>query len=86
MIEMYDVIVVGGGPTGATAGKVLAERGLSVLIVERCKLPRYKSCSGMIIKKTVDLIDKYFGCQIPYSVKCTPFDNYGMVFVNDDGI
>ena len=85
MIEMYDAIVVGGGPTGATAGKVLAEKGFSVLIVERCKLPRYKSCSGMVIKKTVDLVDKHFGCQIPDFVKCTPFDNYGMVFVNDDG-
>ncbi|MBD5086146.1 MAG: NAD(P)/FAD-dependent oxidoreductase [Clostridiales bacterium] len=82
---MYDVIIVGGGPTGATAGKILAEKGFSVLIVERCKLPRYKSCSGMVIRKTIDDVDKYFDCQIPDYVKCTPFDNYGMVFVNDEG-
>ncbi|MDE6613900.1 MAG: NAD(P)/FAD-dependent oxidoreductase [Clostridia bacterium] len=82
---MHDVIIVGGGPTGATAGKILAEKGFSVLIVERCKLPRYKSCSGMLIKKSIDAVDKYLGYQIPDSVKCSPFDNYGMVFVNDDG-
>ncbi|MDE7079430.1 MAG: NAD(P)/FAD-dependent oxidoreductase [Clostridia bacterium] len=82
---MYDAIIVGGGPTGATAGKILAEKGFSVLIVERCKLPRYKSCSGMVIKKTIELIDKYFYCQIPDFVKCSPLDNYGMVFVNDEG-
>ncbi|MDE7215484.1 MAG: NAD(P)/FAD-dependent oxidoreductase [Clostridia bacterium] len=82
---MYDVIIAGGGPTGATAGKILAEKGFSILIVERCKLPRYKSCSGMIIKKTADLIKAYFSSEIPDYVKCSPSDNYGMIFVNDEG-
>ncbi len=45
---MYDVIVVGAGPTGSTAAKVLAEKRLHVLLVERHKLPRYKSCSGVL--------------------------------------
>ena len=31
----YDVIVVGGGPAGAIAAKTAAEKGLSVLIVEK---------------------------------------------------
>ena len=82
----YDVIVVGAGPTGATCAKILAERGLCVLVVEKDKLPRYKSCSGMIIAKTSALVKQYFGCEIPDSVKCTPFDNFGMVFVNDEGL
>ncbi|MCI8439205.1 MAG: FAD-dependent oxidoreductase, partial [Oscillospiraceae bacterium] len=30
---MYDVIVVGAGPAGSTAAKVLAERGMRVLLV-----------------------------------------------------
>jgi len=53
---MYDVIVVGAGPAGSTAAKVLAEKGLHVLAVERHKLPRYKSCSGVLIQKTMDLV------------------------------
>ena len=43
---MYDVIVVGAGPAGSTAAKTLAEKGRKVLLAERAKMPRYKSCSG----------------------------------------
>lgn len=82
---MYDVIVIGAGPTGATAAKILAENKLSVLVVERMKLPRYKSCSGMLIKKAVDLVKKYYGESVPDSVKCTPYDNYGMFFTDENG-
>lgn len=39
--EGYDAIVVGGGPAGATAGALLAEKGRRVLILEKEKFPRY---------------------------------------------
>ena len=39
--EGYDAIVVGGGPAGATAGALLAEKGRRVLILEMEKFPRY---------------------------------------------
>ncbi len=80
----YDMIIAGAGPTGATCAKILAEKGYCVLVIEKCKLPRYKSCSGMIIAKTAGLVKEYFGVEIPDSVKCTPYDNYGMIFVNDE--
>lgn len=47
---MYDFIIIGAGPAGCTAAAQLAERGLKVLLVEKCRLPRYKSCSGVLIK------------------------------------
>jgi flavin-dependent dehydrogenase len=37
----YDVIVVGGGPSGSTAGALLAAKGRTVLILEKEKFPRY---------------------------------------------
>ncbi|MCH5340256.1 MAG: FAD-dependent monooxygenase [Acetatifactor sp.] len=82
---MYDVIVVGAGPTGSTAAKVLAGNGYKVLLAEKFKLPRYKSCSGQLIKKTLDLVQMYFGEAVPASTMCTPTENCGMVFTNDKG-
>ena len=40
--DAYDVIVIGGGPAGSTAGAVLAMHGRRGLILERDKLPRYR--------------------------------------------
>lgn len=37
----YDVIIIGAGPAGTTAGALLAEKGRRVLILEKEKFPRY---------------------------------------------
>ncbi len=37
----FDAIVIGGGPAGATAGAVLAEKGRRVAVLERERFPRY---------------------------------------------
>jgi flavin-dependent dehydrogenase len=39
--QHYDVLIIGAGPAGASAGAVLAEKGHRVLIIEREKFPRY---------------------------------------------
>lgn len=82
---MYDVIVVGAGPAGCTAAKALAEKGHKVLLVEKFKLPRYKSCSGVLIKKSMELMRTYFGEDVPESAMCTPTENRGMIFTDDKG-
>jgi flavin-dependent dehydrogenase len=82
---MYDVIVTGAGPTGSSAAKKLSDDGYKVLIVERFKLPRSKSCSGLLIQKSMDLVSSYFRKEIPKSVMCLPHDNRGMIFTDDNG-
>lgn len=39
--EQFDVIVIGGGPSGATAAALLAEKGRKVVVLEKEKFPRY---------------------------------------------
>ncbi|HBE68563.1 MAG TPA: NAD(P)/FAD-dependent oxidoreductase [Planctomycetaceae bacterium] len=41
MNDEYDVIVVGGGPAGATAAGLVAEKGHRTLLLEREKMPRF---------------------------------------------
>ena len=82
---MYDVIVIGAGPAGSTAAKVLAKNGKKVLLVEKFEMPRYKSCSGQLIKKSMDLVQRYFGEEVPESTMCTPIENRGMIFTDDKG-
>ena len=42
----YDTVIVGAGPAGASAARVLAEGGARVLLIDKAKLPRYKPCGG----------------------------------------
>ena len=43
---MFDCIIVGAGPAGATAAYHLAKKGHSALVVEKASFPRYKPCGG----------------------------------------
>jgi len=53
MINMYDVIVIGAGPSGSSAAMRLAENGYSTLLLEKEKLPRYKPCGGAISPEVI---------------------------------
>jgi len=44
----FDVIVVGAGPAGSTAAKLLGEAGLSTLLLDKSAFPRDKPCGGGI--------------------------------------
>ncbi|MFE6775007.1 geranylgeranyl reductase family protein [Streptomyces sp. NPDC057702] len=47
--SVWDVVVVGAGPAGASAAHAAASAGRRVLLLEKAELPRYKTCGGGII-------------------------------------
>ena len=51
-VETFDVLVVGGGPSGATAANDLARQGRKVLLLDRAG--RIKPCGGAIPPKLVE--------------------------------
>jgi len=79
--KQYDIIIIGAGPAGSMSAYNLAKH-FKVLIVEAHGLLRNKSCSGVLIKKSVDIIEKHFD-NIPDDVKCTPYETSGITIVNE---
>ncbi|MFP4316401.1 MAG: geranylgeranyl reductase family protein [Desulfovibrionales bacterium] len=56
-----DVLIIGGGPAGATACHLLARTGRSVLLVDRESFPRPKLCAGLLTRKTIQILEGVFG-------------------------
>ncbi len=54
---MYDLIIVGGGPSGASAGREAGKKGLSTLLLEKEDFPRYKPCGGALSSYGLSCLD-----------------------------
>ena len=65
--NIYDLIVIGGGPGGATAAIRARHYGLNVLLIDKKKFPRDKVCGDALSGKSVsvlrnlNLLDKVAG-------------------------
>ncbi len=49
----WDVVIVGAGPAGSTAARLLATRGHTVLLLDRARFPRDKVCGDGLIPDTI---------------------------------
>jgi geranylgeranyl reductase family protein len=54
--QVWDVVVIGAGPAGASAAHAAALTGRRVLLLEKAELPRYKTCGGGIIGPSRDAL------------------------------
>ncbi len=52
-MKHYDVAVVGGGPAGAATARELGRQGVRVALLERERLPRYKTCGGGLVHRAL---------------------------------
>jgi geranylgeranyl reductase family protein len=53
-----DVLVIGAGPAGAAAARVLAASGRDVLLVDRCEFPRDKICGDGLIPDALAALER----------------------------
>jgi len=53
---IYDALVIGAGPGGATTALVLARAGWSVAVVEKARFPRRKVCGEFISATSLQLL------------------------------
>ncbi len=69
---MYDLIVVGAGPAGATSAYLARRAGLTTLLVDGRNLPRKKVCGGLITAHCTAEIQSIFGKDLPAEVHLDP--------------
>ena len=55
-MQRADVVVVGGGPAGASCAARLVDAGLQVVVVDRARFPRDKPCAGWITPEAVEAV------------------------------
>jgi len=61
---MYDLIIIGGGPSGSAAGRVAGKLGLETLLLEKEIFPRYKPCGGAFSEQAISYLD----FEVPQSI------------------
>lgn len=77
----YDVIIIGGGPTGSTTATFLRKEGLSVLVLEKMKFPREHVGESML-PFCYDLFDEI---GVLDQMKANYTRKPGVTFSNADG-
>jgi len=58
MSDQYDAIIVGAGPGGCSAASFLSQAGLDVLLIEKARCPRDKTCGDGLSATAVSVLEK----------------------------
>ncbi|TDU73322.1 flavin-dependent dehydrogenase [Prosthecobacter fusiformis] len=82
MNSNYDVLIIGGGPAGASVATILAEHGHRALVIEREKFPRYH-VGESLIPFTFGPLERLG--MIPKMKKSHFMKKYSVSFVQPDG-
>jgi geranylgeranyl reductase family protein len=67
---VYDLIVVGGGPSGSMCAREAAAQGLDVLLLEKETLPRNKLCGGALSARVTEVLDFEIRSVVQHEIHC----------------
>jgi geranylgeranyl reductase family protein len=56
-MEHRDAVIVGAGPAGSSCARTLRQGGVDVLVIDRQKFPRDKTCAGWITPGVLDALE-----------------------------
>lgn len=73
-----DVLVIGGGPAGSTAAALLAERGFSVVLLEKSRHPRFH-IGESLLPSNMRLLEKL---GVASEVAAIGMDKWGIEFIS----
>ena len=80
--ERFDVIIIGGGPAGATAGMLLAREGVRTVVLEKATFPRFHIGESLLPRNFPLLCElglEQAVRRLPHTAK------YGVEFAMGDG-
>ncbi len=81
--QEFDVIIVGGGPSGSACASFLGKAGKNVLLLDKAKFPRDKICGDGISGKSVRVMQALD--VLPEMAKAEHIKMYGVTFSSPKG-
>ena len=82
--QEFDVIIVGGGPSGSACATFLSKAGRNVLLLDKAKFPRDKICGDGISGKSVGVLKAMD--VLPAMAKSEHIKMYGVTFSSPKGV
>ena len=76
-VKVYDALVVGMGPAGATAAYQLSRAGLSVLGLDKATHPRYKVCGGGLSARIDRILEDDYKAVVEHTIYGIQFSYRG---------
>ncbi len=84
MSEQYDAMIIGAGPGGCSAAAFLSKAGYNVLLVEKARCPRDKTCGDGLSATAVSVLEKIGVLEKIEAVK--PWRCDGVVVTSPDDV
>ncbi len=78
-MKKYDVIIIGCGPAGVAAAKILINNNINFCMIDKDKFPRKKLCAGGLTNKCVNLLN-----ELEFNFKNIPYNEIKQLSVRSN--